>query len=264
MGDWAADWHYRASTSILLSFTSESRMWNVILMVHGMNIDFASQIQGQLFFPSQMDLVKVRKSFISAVSFATEDKGRYHNIEIEESSVGFFAHVGPADLKIRKSVITPLTRVTTSIIGRGADERMKYFAMQGKIMRNEAVAFLLYALSFVLFAFTLVPPFEVYTLILGNAGSSILFVAPALVAALIFQCMIWTLVLAMIKYVTYIGSRSNGKPWNDPLYTIFINVNFAQREWSCIRIFHGSPTYNFIVRILGGKFEGRAILLPGN
>ena len=30
------------------------------------------------------------------------------------------------------------------------------------------------------------------------------------------------------------------------------------------RIFHGRPTYNFIVWILGGNFEGRAILLPRN
>ena len=78
--------------------------------------------------------------------------------------------------------------MSLEIIGGKVDERISECFAMVRIMREETVAFLFYVLSFALFTLTLVPPFEVYTLISVNEISSILFVVPALAVALILQC----------------------------------------------------------------------------
>jgi len=46
-----------------------SRLANIFLMLHGMNIDLASKVDLACFRPSQLDLIKVRKSFITKCTF---------------------------------------------------------------------------------------------------------------------------------------------------------------------------------------------------
>ena len=69
VADWAADWHFNVSFITLKYLTYNSRMWNVVLMMHGMDVDFASRIVSpEVFPPSKVDLVRLRQSFVADIS----------------------------------------------------------------------------------------------------------------------------------------------------------------------------------------------------
>jgi hypothetical protein len=82
--DWAVDWHFQVAAGLLLSMTTNSRMLNIILMMHGMEIDIASRVTWvESFAPSKVDLIKVKNSFFSAVTFSMKRDNHYHEIKIE-------------------------------------------------------------------------------------------------------------------------------------------------------------------------------------
>ena len=87
-----------------------------MLMMHGMDIDFASRIITLgTFLPSKLDLVRLRQSFVSNISFEITRDGAYHQLSIEQSSVGHTVHLAGKDLKVSRTVVPSLTRVTRSI-----------------------------------------------------------------------------------------------------------------------------------------------------
>ena len=69
----AADWHFQVATGLLPSMTTNSRLWNIMLMMHGMDIDISSKVAGvgSFLLPSTVDLIKVKNSFISVATFST-------------------------------------------------------------------------------------------------------------------------------------------------------------------------------------------------
>jgi len=78
MADWAADWHFCVATGFLLSFSSYFKVWNIILFLHGMDVDLKSNLVAANFLPSKVDLITVRESFLSAASFVTKSEDKYH------------------------------------------------------------------------------------------------------------------------------------------------------------------------------------------
>ena len=64
--DWAANWHFVVGTSMIMVLSYGLRIWNVVLMMHGMDIDIFSIIMPtQMFVPSKVDLVRIRHSLVS-------------------------------------------------------------------------------------------------------------------------------------------------------------------------------------------------------
>jgi len=266
MADWAADWHFAVSTNLLRSFTYNSRVWNLIAMLHGMDIDFVSQIAPVDFLvPSKLDLLKIRKSFVSVCSFATKGNGKYNKIEIKNSSIGYSVHIvaSQENLVIENVVVAPHTTINSSLMGKETDAMILEHSSSGRILFHEAVTLLLYLLSFGLFVLTLVPSYEVFNkIVVIESHWSVTLVIPGLAAALILQTMAWAIVLASIQYVAMYGSEIEGRPWNESIYAMYHISIYAFETWSCWEIFQGSPAFNFIVRLLGGTFEGCAILMP--
>jgi len=57
--DWAADYHYNIAMSLpLVSVLNNSRIWNVVLMMYGMDIDLHSQVYNTSFTSTNVDLLK--------------------------------------------------------------------------------------------------------------------------------------------------------------------------------------------------------------
>ena len=79
-------------------------MWNVVLMMHGMDIDFASRIiSPEVFPPSKVDLVRLGQSFVADISCEITHDGTYHQLSIEQSSVGRTAHLAGKKIETVKN-----------------------------------------------------------------------------------------------------------------------------------------------------------------
>ena len=48
--------------------------------------------------------------------------------------------------------------------------------------------------------------------------------------------------------------------WNKAMYKLCVTMSYNYQTYSILRALHGSQAYNFIIRILGSKFKGQAIL----
>jgi hypothetical protein len=260
VADWAADWHFNVSFITLYYLTYNSRMWNVVMMMHGMDIDFASRIISLANFPpSKVDLVRLRQSFVSNISFELTRDGTYHQLSIEQSSVGHTAHLAGKKLKLSRTVVPSLTRVTRSIMKRNEDKRspdsnILYVIWQETLM---TIGYIIY---FGILFGTLIPPYELWVHVFGDPVS-IWIAVPALASALALQTISWTIVLAVSERVALPHSKTNSIHWSSVIYGIYQNITFNFQMYSFLVVTLGSPLYNHIVRILGGKVEGQAILL---
>jgi len=66
---WCCDYHFQLCTTVLLCVvSSSSKLWNVVLWLHGLDTDMATCLDPRSFPPSKVDLVKVRNSDISSSS----------------------------------------------------------------------------------------------------------------------------------------------------------------------------------------------------
>ena len=51
--------------------------------------------------PSKVDLVSVRNSFISVVTFSTKNNDHYRQVIVRNSTIGNLTHLNPADSELR-------------------------------------------------------------------------------------------------------------------------------------------------------------------
>ena len=261
VADWAADWHFKVSFSTLNFLTYNSRMWNVVLMMHGMDVDFASRIVSpEVFQPSKVDLVRLRQSFVADISCEITHDGIYHQLSIEQSSVGRTAHLAGKDLKVSKTVVASHSRVTRSIMKRNEDTRLPDSNILHVIWQEILMTFGYITYFGILFG-TLIPSYELWVHVFGDPVS-IWIAVPALASALALQTISLTIVLAVLERVALPHSETNSIHRSSVIYGIYQNIVYDINTFSFLVVALGSPLYNHIVRILGGKFEGQAILLP--
>jgi hypothetical protein len=266
--DWAVDWHFQVATGLLLSMTTNSRMWNIILMMHGMEIDITSRIAGVgSFVPSKVDLIKVKNSFISVATFSTKKNNHYCEIKIENSSIGLLVHVSPGakELSITSSVVPPMANVKNSISPSSHDESdlRTVNSSPTELIFKETLMTLAYLVSFGLVFCTLIPPYELCMSAFKMNPSSISWVTvPALACALALQTLCWTMVIVGLQYLTLIKSSKNGKPISAILFAVYGTMTFAYQNYSFLNAFLGSPTFNIIIKLLGVQIEGRSLLFP--
>ena len=261
VADWAADWHFKFSFSTLKILTYNSRMWNVVLMMHGMDVDFASRfVTPEVFPPSKVDLVRLRQSFVADISCEITHDGTYHQLSIEQSSVGRTAHLAGKDLKVSKTVVASHSRVTRSIVKRNEDTRLPDSNILHVIWQEILMTFGYITYFGILFG-TLIPPYELWVHVF-NDPISIWIAVPALASALALQTISLTIVLAVLERVALPHSETNSIHRSNVIYGIYQNIAYDIHTLSFLVVTLGSPLYNHIVRILGGKFEGQAILLP--
>ena len=165
--DFAVDWHYMVTSQFLESLTYFSRFWRIVSKLHGNDVDFNSVCTSHLP-PSKVDLVSVKNSFVSVSSFSTQSNNKYHQIKIENSSVGYRTHFSAKeDINIFATVVPPMVNVTGSIHQTKLDSRMQPVKKHDVILQ-ECFLTLLYLLSFMLVFCTLIPPYELWVTALGD------------------------------------------------------------------------------------------------
>ena len=262
--DWAADWHFQVATGLLLSVSTHSRFWNVVLMMHGMNIDLASRVAGVgTFVPSKVDLITVKNSFISVASFSLEHGNSYHSVNIVNSSVGLLVHFNTKkDMNVVGSMVPPMTLVSESMVQLNPDQRA-FSSTTWEVLRQELEMSILYLVSLVLLFGTMIPSYELWMVAFSNPNSVWVAVI-ALTCALVLQTLVWSFLIAIVQRIALTpSSKDETKPFRRTLYSLYGTMVFAYQTYSCLSTFMGSPLSNFIMSwVLGVKFEGRAILSP--
>jgi hypothetical protein len=209
-----------------------------------------------------MDLIKIRKSFLSNVTLDTKVDGHHTEVHINESSVGFLVNIsGQSSLVISSTIVPPLSHVTRSVSSCASEEKTGLNFKFHYVFLNEAITMVFYVMSFFCFAATLLPSYVILAQT-TNSGSSVWIFIAMLAISLVMQTLCWVFVVAVLQLVAQVGSRQTGTPWSNAFYAVFLTANFALQNWSCMRIFHGSSTYNFLIWVLGGKFKGQALVFP--
>lgn len=263
--DWAADWHFQVATGLLISVSTHSRFWNVVLMMHGMDIDFTSRIAGVgCFVPSKVDLITVKNSFISVANFNVKSSNCYYRASIVNSSVGLLVQINPTKsyLNVIGSIVPPMSLVSDSIVQFDPDSRAFVFTTW-QLFGQEVEMSILYLISFCFLFGTLVPSYELWVVVFNNPNS-IWVAVDALTCALALQTVVWSVLIALVQRIALIPSISNSsRPFRKTIYSLYGTMVFAYQTYSCLALFMGSPVFNFVMSwVLGVKFEGRAILSP--
>ena len=89
-------------------------IWNVILKLHGMDIDMATRlVTPELIPPSKVDLVKMKESFMSTCHFEVECNDFLCQINIEKSSIGYGCKIATNNdhLRISNTSVAPYSRI---------------------------------------------------------------------------------------------------------------------------------------------------------
>ncbi|CAB9530365.1 Putative fatty-acid--CoA ligase FadD21 [Seminavis robusta] len=250
--DWAADYHFRLSTFLLFSISSNSKMWNLVLMLYGMDVDFQSKILVISFPPSLVDLVKVKRSVVSKVAFEAESDNLFLQTVIEDSSIGYNTVVGPG-VKCRNAIIPPARYITENVT---KNENAKDVPLVEDLVRSLQVD-ILYILLWALLTIGMFPTYELVTNVSpGLAYTPLLFLAACalfLVSSLA--------VLKVIQLATYGMSNQRREPWSVPLYAVYVTANWALQTWSVLPVLWGTPWFNICWRFLGARFQGEGHVL---
>ena len=254
--DWAADYHFRLVTLPFRIFAKNSRLSNLILKLHGMNIDFISSVEMESFPPSKMDLVRVRRSFIGKVTFDVKSDGIFHRTIIEDSSLAQFSHVSPG-LDIMKAKMPPISHIRESIM----QDRVKKKDRMGHsltLYASEICIILIDLVVLVAVLLTIVPAYLIWTLSMDYVSP--ITAAPILVASLVAQSVSWFVVFMLVNAMAFIGiTKTQVKPWFPCLHPVYRNCSDTYHEWSFIRLTWGSPMFNILARLLGASFEGQSL-----
>ena len=262
--DWSIDWHFQTSIGVLFSMTSNSRLWNIILMMYGMNIDLSSRIAGiGSFVPSKVDLVSVKNSFISVVTFSTKTNDHYRQVIVENSSIGNLAHLNPTDseLRISGAVVPPITHVMDNMISQPKQDSCNMKFSTWELAQEEMLISMGYMLCFCILFCTLIPSYELWINVFGDP-TSIFVIVLAFASALVVQTLIWTIALACVQYVALINSRYLGNPMSNAIFALYGTMAFAYQDYSFLKTLLGSPSFNMFMKFLGVKIEGQTLLFP--
>ncbi|CAB9512743.1 Putative fatty-acid--CoA ligase FadD21 [Seminavis robusta] len=258
LADWAADYHFRLVTLPFRIFAKNSRLVNVLLMLHGCSIDFVSKVDIESFPPSKMDLVRVRRSFIGAVTFDVKSDGIFHRTMLEEASLGQFSHIG-ADVSVKRTVIPPLSYVNESVI----QDRIKKKNRMGhscKLYFRELAIIVLDLVVLGAVLATVFPSYLIFKVLLDLV--SIATIIPFTAAALIAQSLSWFVVFALLQFITLLGTtKGRMRPWFPCLHPVYINCADTYQQWSFFRVVWGSPVFTTMARMMGASVEGRVVFL---
>jgi len=253
--EWIVDYHFRVNAALLASI-AYSTIWNVIAKLHGMDIDLSSRFYWACFSPSNMDLIRVRSSFISASTFETVDRSENKCMEtiIDESSIARNVHVNPG-VSITRSVIRPMTTVSESVMKQ--EQVPSKYAFKGLVVRRVSmeVCFIIFA-GLVVCSF--IPAYKVFRTIEATE-SGVSMAVPALMSALLVQTATWAVLVRLLQE-TQVVFGLLPTPYI-PLYYVYVLASHSFARWSMLPLLWGTRYFNLVARFLGVSFEADSRLL---
>ncbi|CAB9509574.1 Putative fatty-acid--CoA ligase FadD21 [Seminavis robusta] len=259
--EWACDYHFNLVTLPYRAFARNSRFSNVVLMLHGCSIDWASKIELDSFPPSKMDLIRVRRSMLGTVTLSVKSDGVYYRTNIEDSSIGHFSHVD-TDVLLMKALVPPLTFVDESVVHHRLDP-MRAMGDSCWLYIHEVYTFLLDILLFVKLCLTCFVSYSVWLLLLDFV--SLETCVPICAASLAAQGLVWNLGIILVERIRFCGiSRGSYNPLLPGFHYVYRTMTRTFQEWSFLKLTYGSPIFNVVASMMGTTYEGRSLYFGDN
>ncbi|CAB9504321.1 D-alanine--D-alanyl carrier protein ligase [Seminavis robusta] len=241
--NWACDFHFRIAAWNLAPFSGQSRLWNLILFLRGLDIDMESWPDNPYFIfpPSKADFVKIRKSFVATISLDFSRKGN-SKIEIINSSVGYNVNLH-AGVKIMQSTVPPRTNVPDSIY----DLNQLGQPVNMNLLLPEVLQVLLNTVLFV----SLIPAYELG--LVATKSSSIMVTTCGLVGAFILQLLVWLLLTGAVERLLL--ALPNQLQYN--LFGIYLNHVWIFRNQNLlVYLLYGTPMFAWFASFMGAEVDG--------
>ncbi|CAB9508021.1 D-alanine--D-alanyl carrier protein ligase [Seminavis robusta] len=245
--NWACDFHFRTACWLFIPFFGQSRIWNIILFLHGLDVDMVSTLSGPYFYflPSNVDFVKIRGSFVATMSldFGNVSKQGNSMIEIISSSIGFGSNLH-AGVKIVQSTIPPRSNVSDSIYDLNQVGKLP----KKPPMLTEEVA--LQVMNVVVFA-SIIPCYEIG--LAATASSSPVIVAFGLALAVLLQLFIWILSTRIVEFILFhLPTQAQQALLGVYLTHVWY---FRVGNWLDMAL-HGTPMFGYYAQLMGAEVEG--------
>lgn len=257
---WACDYQFHVYQPFFDMVLENGVTVNLILKLMGMDIDWQSKVWLVFFPPSKVDLVSVKRSLLSTVSFEVSDPDEGpKRTTVEDCSVGHTVVV-TAGRTLRYSEVLPLSRVTHDIIG-DAHKWKKVQTPMPSVLRKTTLdlagipLLLLWTASFI-------PTYELYQatsalddLVHGPSG----FPLVRVLLALCMHSITWTFLMSMIHKLVF-GKGCRPAP---DVYFAYMPVieQFFDIGLSCFLF--GTPFINRILEGLGCSINGNEVWFFG-
>ncbi|CAB9504303.1 D-alanine--D-alanyl carrier protein ligase [Seminavis robusta] len=247
--NWACDFHFRVAALPITPFIGQSRLWSVILFLHGLDVDMASVLNINPYTklsPSRVDFVKIRKSFVATITFEFDCKAD-SKIEIVNSSVGYHVNVH-SGVKIVRSMIPPRTDLLDSIYDvNEASQNLNLSILMNIILPELSQQ----VLNAVLFA-SLIPSYEI-VYYATQTTSSTWIAMPCFVAALFTLLLVWILSARTVEWLMLKLPRN----LQQCLFGVYINHVWFFRIWNLLEVLlSGTPMFAYYAQFMGAKVDG--------
>ncbi|CAB9515555.1 D-alanine--D-alanyl carrier protein ligase [Seminavis robusta] len=245
--NWACDFHFRIACWTLTPFFGQSRIWNIVLFLHGLDVDMESGLNNPylIFYPSKVDFVKIRKSFVATISLDFTNQGD-SKIEIINSSVGYNVTLH-AGVKIMQSAIPPRSDVSESVYDLNQSGEAWKLGLIMDLFLPEVVQMLL---NFEIFA-SLIPAYEIG--LAATRSSSVSTTICGIAAAVVLQLFLWLLSSRAVERVL----MALPKYAQQSFFGVYINHVWIFREGSwLVFLLYGTPMFAYYARMMGAAVEG--------
>lgn len=256
---WIVDYHFEIYRSLFDLVAENTLFVNVFLMALGMDIDLKSKVWLFVLPPSKVDLIRIKRSMVSAASFDVGSDGK--PIVIEDSSIGHSIAL-TGGCTIRNAEILPFTRVTTDVTGdknMWKSQKPLLSVPQRLLVDCAAVPSLLVMTA------SFIPTYEFFQLAVLNSKSVPLLQFPVwkLASALLVHCAVWYVICFLLHRIVYINVSSKVKngaasttPWSPTLFAVYLAVMTNFWELSFLSLSWGSPFINVALAGLGCRIRG--------
>jgi hypothetical protein len=249
--EWCVDYHFYLSLIILDSFADNARLMNLYMQALGMDIDLSSHSWATFCPPSVVDLISVKRSFLSVTHFDVEQDGERRTIEVVDSSCGYDV-VMFGGTKVTGAQVAPLSLLDRPVKGNLPP-------LHGNVDRDLG-SLALFAIGFV----SLIPAYELFGVEFPNiVGFSILKIAGVFAV----QTSVWLALFACLQHLVIVRNSDDGqwKATSYLLYSIYLTTSYYWiHKWSLFHLVWGTPFQNLYYTILGAKLTGHCILFSSN
>ncbi|CAB9500940.1 D-alanine--D-alanyl carrier protein ligase [Seminavis robusta] len=240
--NWACDFHFRTACWSFIPFFGQSRIWNIILFLHGLDVDMSSALSGPYFYflPSKVDFVKIRNSFLASMTLDF-NKTADSKIEIINSSIGFGVNLH-AGVKIMQSSIPPRSDVSDSIF-----DLNQIRAKKAAILTEEVG---LQLMNVVFFA-SIIPSYEIG--LAATTSSSAGIAAFGLAVAVLVLFFVWILSARIVEGVLLNLPHQA----QQDLFGVYLNHVWYFRVGNILEmLLYGTPMFAYYARFMGAEVDG--------
>ncbi|GFH61076.1 hypothetical protein CTEN210_17552 [Chaetoceros tenuissimus] len=258
---WAADWHFVNSLELIEITAFGGTIWNIILKLHGMDIDMTTRLATPEWIPpSKVDLVKMKESFMSTCIFDVEDNDFLYQINIEKSSIGYGCKIATNNdhLRIANASISPYSKINKNI--DGSDRRAPIFGFTQSLWINAKIAFLHLSIVMGGILCSLIPSYEIWNLCWKP--KSISLAVPLLMIGLIMQVMALAAIVRILQPFALMTKTNSSEASNKFLFLSCMRLShFLKLTAVPMLAFRGSSVYNALLAFLGVQIKGRVIVM---